>query len=235
MLVELVASVDMAAWLDAEGIPDGTPFLVSPAGEYDTGPNSYGRSPALVNTQLAFARDMKGFLNFLWNHRPGVVEYTASGLVPRPRSWKDATVADRQAYEVWRNRDPAGPRVKGTTWNREVAMADGFYKWAVRKGLVASSSIEQRPNRGFRSGRGYRTGRGPRWRRRSVRILVVIGWTAAAGDIPGLPGRRSAGVSAVGAARSRVPRPVHGTERCLHRLHDPRGTAAGGTVVADAL
>jgi len=160
LLVELVASVDMAAWLDAEGIPDGTPFLFSPAGEYDTGLNSYGRSPALisnpVNTQLAFARDMKGFLNFLWNHRPGVVEYTASGLVPRPRSWKDATVADRQAYEVWRNRDPAGPRVKGTTWNREVATADGFYKWAVRKGLVASSPIEQRPNRGFRSGRGYR-------------------------------------------------------------------------------
>ncbi|MEV7982931.1 ATP-binding cassette domain-containing protein [Streptomyces sp. NPDC086519] len=64
MLVELVAPVDMAAWLDAEGIPDGTPFLISPAGEYDTGLNSYGRSPALisspVNTQPAFARDMKG-------------------------------------------------------------------------------------------------------------------------------------------------------------------------------
>ncbi|MFF7988051.1 hypothetical protein ACFZDK_55220 [Streptomyces sp. NPDC007901] len=134
-------------WLDAQGIPDGTPFLISPAGEYDMGLNGYGRSPALiggpVNTQLAFARDMKGFLNFLWHHRPGVVEHTGSGLMSRPRSWKDATVGDRQVYEAWRNRDPAGPRVKGATWNREVATVDGFYKWAVRKGLVASSPIEQ--------------------------------------------------------------------------------------------
>ncbi|MEU5149354.1 integrase [Streptomyces yangpuensis] len=153
LLVELMASVDMAVWLDREGIPDGTPFLLSPAGEYDSGLHGYGTRlmAGPVNTQLAFARDMKGFANFLWHHRPEVPEGISGS---RPRTWKDATSDDRSAYEVWRNRDPAGPLVAGSTWNREVATVDGFYKWAGRQGLVAESPIAQRVAREVRGRRG---------------------------------------------------------------------------------
>ncbi|MBF9071362.1 hypothetical protein [Streptacidiphilus fuscans] len=75
-LLVALTSLDVRTWLDREGIQEDTPFLISPSGEYDVDLNGYVLSPGTVslsvNTKLAIARDMKGFLNFLWHHRPPV-------------------------------------------------------------------------------------------------------------------------------------------------------------------
>jgi site-specific recombinase XerD len=129
---------DLVAWLRAEGILDGLPFLLDPEGRYDVALNRYflhGRIAAgPENTQRAIAYDLANWLNFLWFNR-------------RQTSWRDATSEDRAAYKTWRRNDPDGPHVAGATWNREVATVNSFYRWAVRKGLVRENPIEQRPTR----------------------------------------------------------------------------------------
>ena len=59
LLAELMSSVDMPAWLDAEGIAEGTPFLIGPDGVYDVALNGYGLSTEMAgrprNTQMAIA------------------------------------------------------------------------------------------------------------------------------------------------------------------------------------
>jgi site-specific recombinase XerD len=129
---------DLDAWLDGEDIPDGTPFLVSPSLEYDVDLNGYFLRSALIggawNTQIAAARDICRFLDFLWLARGG-------------RSWREAAEADHDAYVYWRRRDPVGPRVAGATLDRELAMLTGFYSWARLRRLVTESPIPQRPRR----------------------------------------------------------------------------------------
>jgi hypothetical protein len=103
---------DLDDWIDGEDIPDGVPFLISPGLEYDVDLNQYFLSPAMVgssrNTQLAAAGEVRRFLDFLWCSRGG-------------RGWRDAAEADHDAYWYWRRQDPAGPRVAGSTWNRELS------------------------------------------------------------------------------------------------------------------
>jgi hypothetical protein len=95
---------DLGDWLGREDIPDGVPFLISPDLEYDVDLNRYFLRPAMVgssrNTQLAAARDVRRFLDFLWCSRGG-------------RGWREATEADHDAYWYWRRQDPGGPRVAG--------------------------------------------------------------------------------------------------------------------------
>lgn len=147
MLVEL-GRVD--SWLDSQGIADGTPFLMGPGGVFDVVLNGYFGSlrmvSAALDSQEAAARDLARFFDFLWFHRPAVVDGVSGGL--RARSWRGATVADRQAFEWWRCRDEDGPLVAAATWDREVASANGFYRWAASQGHIASSPIAQRPARG---------------------------------------------------------------------------------------
>jgi site-specific recombinase XerD len=129
---------DLDDWLDREDIPDGIPYLISPELEYDIDLNRYFLRPALVgasrNTQLAAARDVRRFLDFLWCARGGL-------------GWRDAAEADHDAYWYWRRQDPAGPRVAASTWNRELSMLNGFYAWAARRGMVTASPIAQRRRR----------------------------------------------------------------------------------------
>ena len=51
------------------GIPVGTPFLVGPAFEYDVQLNAFFYSVDMLNarlsTRVGYARDLKGFLDFL--------------------------------------------------------------------------------------------------------------------------------------------------------------------------
>jgi hypothetical protein len=137
-LLTMWESGDLVAWLKAEGILDGLPFLLDPEGHYDVSLNRYflhGRVDAgPENTQRAIAYDLANWLNFLWFNR-------------RQTSWRDATGDDRAVYKTWRRTDPDGPHVSGATWNREVATVNGFYRWAVRRGLVRENPIEQRPSR----------------------------------------------------------------------------------------
>ncbi|MFB7270684.1 site-specific integrase [Streptomyces sp. NPDC056244] len=110
------------------------PFLVSPLFEYDVVLNRFFQSPGMrmhaVSTQFGYARDLAAFRTFLWVSR-------------RRKGWRDAAEEDHLAYLVWRRRDDDGPRVVGATWNREVAGADAFYRWAVRAGHVPTSPIPQ--------------------------------------------------------------------------------------------
>jgi len=137
---------DLDEWLDERGVADGQPFLIGPDGRYDVMLNRYfgqaRMSAAPWNTQAAHARDLKNFLDFLWGNRGG-------------RSWRDAEPEDRVAYERWRRKDPAGPRVEHATWDREVATVNGFFTWAVRQGFMEASPVVQRASRasGRRRGR----------------------------------------------------------------------------------
>ncbi|MEU2289172.1 hypothetical protein ABZ614_46155 [Streptomyces sp. NPDC013178] len=55
--------------LDDRGVPEGQPFLISPACGYDVALNRYfsvwwASSP--WNTQAAHARDLRTYFDFLW-------------------------------------------------------------------------------------------------------------------------------------------------------------------------
>ncbi|MGY1495081.1 hypothetical protein ACW4TU_00260 [Streptomyces sp. QTS52] len=60
---------DLGEGLDDLGVPEGQPFLISPAGVYDVALNRYfsvwpASSP--WNTQAAHARDLRTYFDFLW-------------------------------------------------------------------------------------------------------------------------------------------------------------------------
>ena len=136
-------------WLADEGIAPGTPFLLSPVFEYDVDLNAYFTEELATcapKTQEASARDLAAFLTFLWRSRGG-------------RSWRDATEDDHRAYLIWRRRDPRGPRVSGTTWDREVATVNKFYWWALNAGYLAAHPIPQRMRRSQRAGRDWNAAR----------------------------------------------------------------------------
>lgn len=125
-------------WRHADGVPDGTPFLLDPAWCYDVELNAFFRSAEMLgcarNTQLGYARDLAAFLNFLWSARGR-------------RSWRDATADDHLAYFSWRLRDEIGPRVAGSTWDREVAAVNRFYGWQVWEKNIIANPIPQRRRR----------------------------------------------------------------------------------------
>jgi site-specific recombinase XerD len=129
---------DWEGWLRRAEVAAGTPFLLSPLLEYDVLLNGFFQSAGMVgsawNTQAGYARDLAAFLTFLWSAREG-------------RSWREATEADHRAYLFWRRRDPAGPRVSGAAWDREVAAVNRFYRWALRAGHMRVNPIPQTSRR----------------------------------------------------------------------------------------
>lgn len=144
LLIEIDLS-GTASWLDTEGIDEGTPFLLAPDGTFDSDLNSYFDRPAPENTHAAVAYDLARFFTFLWCHREPLGS----------KGWRDASPEDRVAYQRWRRVEESGPGVKGSTWGREVATTNSFYRWAVVSGFVAENPILQRPARS-RPGRGRR-------------------------------------------------------------------------------
>lgn len=122
-------------------MPVGTPFLISPGFEYDVELNQFFYSTEMLafrmSTRLGYARDLKAFLTFLHRNRGGV-------------GWRDAREEDHRAYLVWRREDPAGPRVAGSTWDRELSGVNRFFRWQVSKGLLNANPIPQRVRRGTR-------------------------------------------------------------------------------------
>jgi len=82
---------DWGDWLAREGLLAGTPFLISPAAEYDVVLNDFFRDARMITsarrTQEGYARDLAAFLNFLW-------------LARDQRSWRDAGEADHLAYSA---------------------------------------------------------------------------------------------------------------------------------------
>ncbi|WP_047892510.1 site-specific integrase [Micromonospora sp. RV43] len=137
---------EIRPWLDEEDIPDRLPCLIAPDGTFDLELNRYFLQVHLMaaseNTQAAVAYDLANFFTFLWRNRQPL------GC----RSWRDATSEDRAAYKRWRRTDVNGPGVKGSTFAREVATVNQFYRWAVKRGLIAQNPIEQRQAR-HRAGR----------------------------------------------------------------------------------
>ncbi|WP_091305580.1 tyrosine-type recombinase/integrase [Amycolatopsis tolypomycina] len=133
-------------WLRQERLTDGTPYLLSPTFRYDVDLNDFFRSAVMAQraplTQQGYARDLAAFLSFLWSARGR-------------RSWRDASEADHLAYLVWRRQDPAGPRVSGATWDREVAAVNQFYRWALQAGHVQAHPIPQTSRRPLPAGAGW--------------------------------------------------------------------------------
>jgi site-specific recombinase XerD len=129
---------EFGGWLDEAGLVESVPFLLSPSWEYDVALNGFFQGARMVgaasNTRMGYARDLAGFLNFLWFSRGG-------------RSWREAMEVDHVAYLVWRRRDEAGPQVAGATWNREVAAVNEFYRWAISHGHVRVNPVPVRAGR----------------------------------------------------------------------------------------
>ena len=125
-------------WLVDAGLRPGTPYLLSPDYVYDVELNEFFQDVRMLgsapNTQVGYARDIAGFLTFLWSSRG-------------KRSWRDAAESDHLAYLYWRRSDPDGPRVAASTWNREVAAVNRLYQWAVQVGYLQSSPIPQTSRR----------------------------------------------------------------------------------------
>ncbi|MFD5891763.1 NUDIX domain-containing protein [Streptomyces sp. NPDC060334] len=126
-----------AEWLREAGLEAGTPYLVSPMFEYDVVLNRFFQSPGIrmhaVNTQFGYARDLAAFLTFLWVSRRG-------------KGWRDAAEEDHLAYLAWRRRDGDGPRIAGSTWNREVAGVDAFpgqFNWMLGGAAEVGESYEE--------------------------------------------------------------------------------------------
>ncbi len=134
----LVDPAGLDRWLDEHDVLDGQPFLLDPLGRYDVTLNLFFTAELFAeprNTQLAVAHDLKRFLTFLWESRG-------------ERSCRDASPEDRAAFKRWRLFDPEGPHVEFSTWDREVATVNRFYRWAVRRGHVPDNPILQREGRG---------------------------------------------------------------------------------------
>lgn len=133
-----VSQAEWELWLDDLGIPDGTPYLLSPCFAYDVHLNSYLHQVNLmegpINSQINRASALCRHLNFLHRSRGG-------------KDWRAATEADHTAYYYWRRRDPRGPRVDGNTWSPEVSHLQQFYVYAKSKSWVAEVPIQQRPRR----------------------------------------------------------------------------------------
>lgn len=147
-LERLASEEGWREWRQRFGIPLGTPFLLAPDMSYDVELNEFFYSTDMLGsrplTRLGYARDLKGFFDFLSHSRNST-------------NWRDASSEDLRAYATWRRDDLKGPRVSPDTWNRAVSALDRFYKWAAREGHVAQSPLEQRAVRvGAWSRRGQR-------------------------------------------------------------------------------
>lgn len=122
-------------------IPLGTPYLLSPAFEYDLELNAFFHSANMLgsamSTRVGYAGDLVAFLNFLDSNRGS-------------KGWRDATANDHEAYFGWRREDLGGARVAASTWDRELAAANRFFAWQVRQGNLAESPIPQRQRRTYR-------------------------------------------------------------------------------------
>lgn len=198
---------DLDAWLDEHGVLDGETFLLDPCGRYDVELNRFFAGPLSLkarDTQAAVARDVKNFLNFLWFARGETGE----------KGWRDANPDDRVAYEKWRRKDPAGPRVQDASWDREVASVNSFYQWAVGRGTVAVNPIRHRWIREYRS---PAVDGGVRYRpRRRIRGGGTSGGCrrrpTGGGGIPGFAGSMRAVCLirrfAAGSARGTRPTPI---------------------------
>ncbi|MFJ5924670.1 integrase [Kitasatospora sp. NPDC092948] len=125
-------------WLDDQGIPDGTPYLLSPRYVYDVNPNAYlHRVDYLegpLNSQRNRARAMAGYFTFLHVARGG-------------KGWRDATMDDHRAYRHWRRQDAKGPRIDGSTWSQDTSHVFQFYEHAKREGWVSEIPIPLREAR----------------------------------------------------------------------------------------
>ncbi|MER5915560.1 integrase [Streptomyces sp. NPDC001982] len=172
-----IRPAEWESWVDDLGIPDGTPYLLSPRFVYDVALNSYFHRVDLMegplNSQINRALAMARYFNFLHQSRGG-------------KDWRDATEADHIAYQHWRRRDLRGPQVDGGTWSQEVSHVHQFYVFAKR--WVGEVPIPQRPRRESSKGeKGRRTRRDRRGKTDTVPATYahdeggeVIEWLPAA-------------------------------------------------------
>ncbi|MCX4767357.1 hypothetical protein OG562_41635 [Streptomyces sp. NBC_01275] len=125
---------DLGEGLDDLGVPEGQPFLISPAGGYDVALNRYfsvwpASSP--WNTQAARAPGTCARTSTSC----GSCEAGGTGVM---RPW---TTGQRSSGGVVTSVDLVR---KTRSWDREVSTVDQFYLWAIEQNLVRASPIRQR-------------------------------------------------------------------------------------------
>jgi len=96
---------DVTGFLDGMGIPDGTPFLLSPRFEYDVALNSYFLQPSMAmeprSTAENRARALERLLTFLWASRGARRGGTPTRLI----TWRFTDGAGRTLpAREWRER-----------------------------------------------------------------------------------------------------------------------------------
>ena len=112
-------------------IREGQPVLLRPDGSVDGDVlayfNDYSFQGLALQTQLAYATDLKVYFSFLWG---------------RGMDWSAVTPSMLSKYALWRLMDPQNPRtVHDTRFARELAAIRRFHEWAVREGKMASSPV----------------------------------------------------------------------------------------------
>jgi hypothetical protein len=188
--------------IDQASVPDGTPYLMSPAFAYDIKLNAFFYSSEMLasraTTRLGYARDLRSFLTFLQHSR---------GL----DDWRHATEEDHRAYLIWRREDPSDPRISDAIWDRDLSAVNRFFAWQVSRGDRHATPIRQRERRP-RSSLSWSPGTYREPHSSSTRCLasrrrVAIAVLATRGD-------REVGLGpldlypGVGTARSRQLRPA---------------------------
>ena len=118
----------------ALGIRPGQPFLLRGDGSADVDVLLYFNSVSFrrlsLNSQLAYAHDMRVHLSFL----------SSQGV-----DWRDATESHLLDYEYWRRRDERNPRpVGGAKFARELTACRRFYEWQQKRGVIDRSPVELR-------------------------------------------------------------------------------------------
>ena len=125
-------------WTDPSAV-----FILDPLGGFDAELNEYFSGADTIHlspsTKLDYARDVARFCTFMWNAR--------EPKQGRRLTWKDATPADRMAFYRFRNTVVDGPRVKPSTWAREVVAVAGLYRTALDREWIAEDPILRRPSR----------------------------------------------------------------------------------------
>lgn len=121
----------IVSWHKGRSLEPGTPFLLDHDAKYDRFLNRFFTSSLMLvrapRTRIAYAQDIARFLTFLLR------------ISSDTQSWTGVNQEHRRSYYYWRNLDAEGPRVKASTWNREVASLSQFYNWAERSGYVSQS------------------------------------------------------------------------------------------------
>jgi Phage integrase, N-terminal SAM-like domain len=121
-------------WLADFGLPEGMPFLLHESGVPDRMANRW-----LASLPTHGCRSRSTWRAYALNWAEWARFLQSRGVAPLA-----VTAEDVAAFYSAQRLDRGGAGVGRATWNRKVAALESFYKWAIDRGLVASSPFVYR-------------------------------------------------------------------------------------------